>query len=99
LLTFYTFITMECTITKDDLKIVLLKCVGSKYPTRIVCANQSTRSAFIRGFYDADCTVVLVSETEDTKQPNQLALQEIIRIETIKAISYDRARSKIFNVN
>ena len=89
---------LECNISRDDLKIVLLKCVGSRYPTRIVCANQEEKSVYIRGFEDADCNVLLLSDAEQD-QPCPLPLSEIKRVETIKIISYDRARSRIFNVN
>jgi hypothetical protein len=90
---------MECNISKDDLKIVLLKCVGSKYPTRIVCANHELKAGFIRGFYDAECNFVLVSEREDLLDSSKVDLKTIIRIETVKVITYERSRSRIFNVN
>ena len=90
---------MECSISKDDLKIVLLKCVGSKYPTRIVCANHEFKAGFIRGFHDAECNLVLVSESEDFQNVNHVDVQTIVRIETAKVITYERSRSRIFNVN
>ena len=90
---------MECTITKDDLKIVLLKCVGSKYPTRIVCENQEFKASYIRGFHDAECNFVTVSEREDLQDSNQIDLKTIVRIETVKVITYERSRCRIFNVN
>lgn len=90
---------MECTISKDDLKIVLLKCVGSKYPVRIVCLNHEFKAGFIRGFHDADCNYVTVSERADLQDTNQVDLQTIIRVETAKIITYERSRSRIFNVN
>lgn len=89
---------LECNISRDDLKIVLLKCVGSRYPTRIVCSNEEEKSVFIRGFEDADCNVLLLSDTE-ANRPSPLAISNIKRVETMKVISYDRARSRIFNVN
>ena len=90
---------MECSISHDDLKIVLLKCVGSKYPIRIVCANHELKAGYIRGFHDADCNFVLVSEREDLQDTSQVDLKTIVRIETAKVITYERSRSRIFNVN
>lgn len=90
---------MECSISKDDLKIVLLKCVGSKYPTRIVCTNHEFTAGFIRGFQDADCNFVLVSEREDLQDVSQVDVKTIVRVETVKIITYERSRSRVFNVN
>jgi hypothetical protein len=89
---------METQVTKDDLKILLLKCVGSKRPIKILNRNNHVKSAFIKGFADADCSIIMLS-TESSSSIDEMNLEEVKQVETSTPITVERHRGKIFVVS
>jgi hypothetical protein len=89
---------MECTVNTEDLKILLLKCVGSKHPIKLVLKNNDTFPAHILGFTDADCTVVKLFNDKISSSA-EMNIGEIRRVETVRDVTLDRIRSKVFNIN
>ena len=89
---------MEYSITRDDLKILLLKCIGGKYSVKIISNNNDTRSAFIRGFADVSCSIVMVSN-EPASIASHMEIDNVMRIETSYLVTLDRLKGRVFNVN
>ena len=90
---------MECTVTQDDLKILLLKCVGSRYPIKIILKDNVITDAYMRGFADSDCTVMILSDDDHDAFIHEIKIQDVKSIETMKQISLDRVKGKNFKVN
>lgn len=87
---------MECYVDVEDLKTLLLKCIGSKYPIRIKCENRDdVNFAYVRGFADPACSQLLIAKPRSAT-PYAIEVNEIRRIETFHEITLDRMRSRVF---
>ena len=88
---------MEHSVTQDELKILLLKCVGSKYPLKVRFDDDLERTCFVVGFKDAECTTLVITNPES--RVDEVDIQNVKRIHSLKLLSFERVKGYIFNVN
>ncbi len=62
-------------VNSDEFITLLLKCVGSKYPIKILFKDNHELSVFVIGFLDASCSTLKVVSSE--KQVLNISLLEI----------------------
>jgi hypothetical protein len=88
---------MEHSVTHDELKILLLKCIGSKYPVKVKFDDDLERTCFIVGFRDSECNKLIVSTVGSNV--DEVDIQNVRRLHSLKPISFERIRGNVFNVN
>lgn len=89
---------MESSVTSDQLKTLLLKCVGSKYPVRIRFTDHQERSVFVKGFEDASCNKVTVTYFP-AGSTDTVDVEKIKSIRTMKLLTLERLKGCNFSVN
>lgn len=88
---------VEHSVSYDELKILLLKCVGSRYPLKVRFEDDYERLCFIVGFKDADCNTLLVSNTNSPC--DEVDIHCVKRIHSLKMLTFERLKGFVFNVN
>jgi hypothetical protein len=88
---------MEHTVTQDELKILLLKCVGSKYPLKVKFGDNLEKTYFIVGFGDPACNKLIV--TNNVSKQDEIDIHEVKRIHSLKLLTFERLKGYVFNVN
>jgi hypothetical protein len=88
---------MEHTVTQDELKILLLKCVGSKYPLKVRFGDNLEKTYFIVGFGDAECNKLIVAN--NSSERDEIDIHDVKRIHSLKLLTFERLRGFVFNIN
>ncbi len=87
----------EHSVTYDVLKILLLKCVGSKYPVKVRFEDDLEKTYFIIGFRDADCNKLIV--THPGSKCDEIDIHSVKRVQSLKLLTFERLKGYVFNVN
>jgi hypothetical protein len=88
---------VEHCVTYDELKILLLKCVGSKYPIKVRFGDDIEKTCFIMGFKDADCNKLIVSNA--ASKIDEIDIYNVKSVQSLKLLTFERLRGYVFNVN
>lgn len=88
---------VEHHVTYDELKILLLKCVGSRYPIKVRFEDDNEKTYYIMGFKDPDCNKLIVSNTGS--RVDEIDIHNVRQVQSLKLLTFERLRGYVFNVN
>ena len=69
------------TVSLEQMKEVLARKAGSKFPVKITTINGETLVRYIRGFADAGSNIVLTADNAHTLALRILEVKDICRLE------------------